>query len=100
MARATVVRLRYVLSPQRKPSGTTVTVCRSPGYSRTSTVPGFEAPGAICCALVAQGEAVQELCMLPGVTVASAISSSSQWRPRAIDATNVARVSEQMGRAC
>src|ERR1700730_4461215 len=30
MARAMVVRLRYVLSPQRKPSATTVTVCRSP----------------------------------------------------------------------
>jgi len=38
--------------------------------------------------------------MLSGVAVAPAISSSSQRRPRAIDATNVARVSERIGRAC
>ena len=28
------------------------------------------------------------------------VSSSSQWRPRAIDAISVARVSERIGRAC
>jgi hypothetical protein len=38
--------------------------------------------------------------MLSAVVVASAISSLSQRRPRAIDATNVARVSDRIGRAC
>ena len=40
------------------------------------------------------------LAMLSVVTVCSAISSSSQRRPRAIDATKVARFSERSGRAC
>ena len=38
--------------------------------------------------------------MLSAVAVASAMSSSSQRRPRAIDATRVARVSDRIGRAC
>jgi hypothetical protein len=38
--------------------------------------------------------------MLSVVAVFSAISSSSQRRPRAIDATKVARFSERIGRAC
>ena len=38
--------------------------------------------------------------MLSGLAVGSAMSSSSQRRPRAIDATNLARVSERIGRAC
>ena len=37
--------------------------------------------------------------MVSAVAVASEVSSSSQRRPRAIDATNVARVSERIGRA-
>jgi hypothetical protein len=40
------------------------------------------------------------LAMLSVVAVCSAISSSSQRRPRAIDATKVARFSERIGRAC
>ena len=40
------------------------------------------------------------LAMLPVVAVSSAISSSSQRRPRAIDATKVARFSGRIGRAC
>jgi hypothetical protein len=38
--------------------------------------------------------------MLSVVAVSSARSSSSQRRPRAIDATKVARFSERIGRAC
>jgi hypothetical protein len=38
------------------------------------------------------------LAMLSAVAAGSAISSSSQRRPRAIDATNLARVSERIGR--
>ncbi len=34
------------------------------------------------------------------VAAASEVSSSSQRRPRAIDATNLSRVSERIGRAC
>ena len=41
MARAIAERLKYVRSCQRKPSGTMVTVWRSPWYSRTRTVPAF-----------------------------------------------------------
>ena len=37
--------------------------------------------------------------MLSVVVFGSAVSSSSQVRPRAIDATSVARVSERMGLA-
>ena len=37
--------------------------------------------------------------MLSVVAVGLAVISSSQARPRAIDATSVARVSERMGRA-
>ena len=37
--------------------------------------------------------------MLSAVAVTSVISSSSQRRPRAIDATNVARVSDRIERA-
>jgi len=40
------------------------------------------------------------LAMLSALAVGSAISSSSQRRPRASDATNRARVSERIGRAC
>ena len=40
------------------------------------------------------------LAMLSALAVGSAMSSSSQRRPRAIAATNVARVSERIGRAC
>ena len=40
------------------------------------------------------------LAMLSVVAVSSVISSSSQRRPRAIDATKVARFSERIGRAC
>src|ERR1700674_3524095 len=46
MARAMVERLAYVTSRQTYPPGTTVTVCRSPWYSRTSTVPGLRRLGA------------------------------------------------------
>ena len=38
--------------------------------------------------------------MLSALAVGSAMSSSSQRRPRAIAATNLARVSERIGRAC
>ena len=38
--------------------------------------------------------------MLSALAVGSAMSSSSQRRPRAIDATNLARVSERIGRTC
>jgi hypothetical protein len=38
--------------------------------------------------------------MLSVVTDGSAVNSSSQRRPRAMAATNVARVSERIGRAC
>src|SRR2546430_12601645 len=37
IARAMVQRLGYVVSRQTYPPGTTVTLCRSPWYSRTST---------------------------------------------------------------
>ena len=40
------------------------------------------------------------LAMLSVVALSAAISSSSQRRPRAIDATKVARFSERSGRAC
>ena len=40
------------------------------------------------------------LAMLSVVAVCLAISSSSHRRPRAIDATKVARFSERIGRAC
>ena len=40
------------------------------------------------------------LAMLSAFAFASARSSSSQRRPRAIDATSSARVSERIGRAC
>jgi hypothetical protein len=43
---------------------------------------------------------LSRLAMLSVVAVCSAISSSSQRRPRAIDATKVARFSERIGRAC
>src|SRR6202162_3196168 len=46
MARAMVERLAYVTSRQTYPPGMTVTVCRSPWYSRTSTVPGLRRLGA------------------------------------------------------
>ena len=38
--------------------------------------------------------------MLSALAVGSAMSSSSQRRPRAIAATNLARVSERIGRTC
>ena len=38
--------------------------------------------------------------MLSASAFAPVTSSSSQWRPRAIDATKVARVSDRIGRAC
>src|SRR5262249_16208030 len=41
MARAMVERLAWVASRQTKPFAITVTVCRSPWYSRTSRVPGL-----------------------------------------------------------
>ena len=37
--------------------------------------------------------------ILSVVAVTSVVSSSSQWRPRATDATNVARVSDRIGRS-
>jgi hypothetical protein len=43
---------------------------------------------------------LSRLAMLSVVVVSSAISSSSQRRPRAIDATKVARFSERIGRTC
>jgi hypothetical protein len=43
---------------------------------------------------------LSRLAMLSVVVVSAAISSSSQRRPRAIDATKVARFSERIGRAC
>ena len=43
---------------------------------------------------------LSRLAMLSVVAVSSAISSSSQRRPRAIDATRVARFSGRIGRAC
>src|SRR6266545_365575 len=45
MARAMVERLGYVASRHTNPPGTTVTVWRSPWYSRTSTVPGLRRRG-------------------------------------------------------
>src|ERR1700730_14559503 len=41
MARAMVEGLAEVVSRQRYPFATTVTVCRSPWYSRRSTLPGL-----------------------------------------------------------
>ena len=40
------------------------------------------------------------LAMLSAVAFGLVVSSSSQRRPRAIDATNVARFSERIGRSC
>jgi len=57
MARAMVVRLRYVLSPQRKPSATTGDGVPLALIFAHQHGAGFEAPGAICGALVAPGEA-------------------------------------------
>ena len=52
------------MSCQTKPSGTTVTVWRSPWYSRTRTVPALSRRFS-SLGLIAAGQTVEELCRFP-----------------------------------